>query len=212
MSATYAGSRLTEAHRLAQSRLGAQTVQNLRPIWSLLDPVDIDGSFQGWLDAVLTIIRSQRSSSARLAATYVDLYKKAELGASALTPILTLAEAVPVEAAATSLWVTGPIRIRQAIGRGVDLSRALDLGESQSSAVAMRHVLNGGRQTILSAVQRDPQIAGWQRVTSGNPCDFCSMLADRGAVYSEDTVDFEAHAGCNCSAEIVMAEPAIFVA
>jgi hypothetical protein len=36
-------------------------------------------------------------------------------------------------------------------------------------------------------------------------CDFCEMLADRGAVYGEASADFEAHDHCSCSAEPVFA-------
>jgi hypothetical protein len=42
-------------------------------------------------------------------------------------------------------------------------------------------------------------------VTSGNACDFCSMLADRGAVYGEASAEFEAHDHCSCSAQPVYA-------
>ena len=196
-------SSLAEAHRLAQARLGADVVRSLRPLWRLLDPADLDGSFPDWVSLVLDVIGSRRAISASLAATYVDAAKKAALGASALPSRLILADAVPTQAATVSLWVTGPIRVKQALGRGLPLPKALDLGEAQSSGVAMRHALDGGRETVLSAVRDDPQVKGWQRVTSGSPCNFCSMLESRGAVYSADTADFEAHANCSCSAEPV---------
>jgi hypothetical protein len=46
-------------------------------------------------------------------------------------------------------------------------------------------------------------IVGWQRVASDNACAFCEMLAARGAVYSEESADFEAHDGCTCTVEPV---------
>ena len=46
-------------------------------------------------------------------------------------------------------------------------------------------------------------LLGYRRVTSGNACAFCSMLASRGAVYSQRGASFEAHDGCSCSPEPV---------
>jgi hypothetical protein len=40
-------------------------------------------------------------------------------------------------------------------------------------------------------------------VTSGSACEFCSMLARRGAVYGAESVSFHAHDACGCSAEPV---------
>ena len=62
-----------------------------------------------------------------------------------------------------------------------------------------RLVLNGGRDTVLGAISQDN--ARYSRVLGGTGCDFCQMLADRGAVYSADTADFEAHDKCACTPE-----------
>jgi hypothetical protein len=62
------------------------------------------------------------------------------------------------------------------------------------------YALQPGRDTVRRSSVADPASAGWARSTSGNACEFCEMLAGRGAVYSEDTADFEAHGHCNCVA------------
>lgn len=64
-----------------------------------------------------------------------------------------------------------------------------------------RLVMQAGRDTISRSSIADPRARGWQRVGSGTSCEFCSMLIDRGAVYSEATASFETHDHCNCSAE-----------
>jgi hypothetical protein len=63
-----------------------------------------------------------------------------------------------------------------------------------------KYVLAAGRQTVSQAAVRDPAARGWARVTSGGGCEFCQMLAGRGAVYSDATAEFESHAHCNCAA------------
>lgn len=55
------------------------------------------------------------------------------------------------------------------------------------------------RDTITTNRQRDPQAAGWKRVTAGG-CSFCRMLAGRGEVYHADTARFASHPHCHCTA------------
>lgn len=62
-----------------------------------------------------------------------------------------------------------------------------------------RRIANFDRLTITESSVADPSARGWMRVGAGE-CDFCSMLLSRGAVYSEDTADFQAHDNCRCSA------------
>jgi hypothetical protein len=64
---------------------------------------------------------------------------------------------------------------------------------------AQRRVANFARQTVMGASLEDPQAQGWQRESNGG-CEFCDMLAARGAVYSEASADFASHDHCNCYA------------
>jgi hypothetical protein len=63
-----------------------------------------------------------------------------------------------------------------------------------------RRIADVSRVTITESSLADPAATGWQRVTSGRGCEFCSMIAGRGAVFSEATADFAAHDHCRCSA------------
>lgn len=63
-----------------------------------------------------------------------------------------------------------------------------------------RLIADVGRGTVMGSSIGDPMATGWQRVTDGNACGFCRMLASRGAVYSESSVTFGAHDDCGCSA------------
>lgn len=191
------GRRLTEAHRLAQARLGAQTVARMRVIWPLLHPDNLDGTFDQWLLAAVPIIRGQRTASARLAANYLALFKALD-ESPPFTAVLQ--ETVDTKALTTSLLVTGPLSIKRAMVRGVPLERAVDIAEAASSAAAMRHSLEGGRETIGATVRADPQAKGFVRVASGKACGFCADLA--GIEFADDHV-FQAHDGCSCSSEPV---------
>lgn len=201
--------KLGQAHRLAQLRLGAEVVALLHAAFRLLDPRDLDGSFERWLTIVEPIASTARFESAQMAAAYLTSSRTTALGlADRFEPIL--ASELPVNQFRTSMLVTGPISIKKAVGRmaasdemSIVMRRALDIAEARSSAAAMRHALDGGRQTILQTTALDDRAVGWRRVTGGKSCSFCSMLAGRGAVYSETSVGFHSHDGCSCSAEPV---------
>lgn len=193
---------LSQAHRVAQLQLGAIAIRQLRAVWSVLDPQDLDGTFEDWLIAVVPLVETQRRSSAALASSYVTTLRSLELGLNAdpFTPFL--ADQLDRRALTTSMLVTGPVSIRANLGR-MPLARAIDIAEGRTAASAMRHALNGGRETVLRSVKDDRRAKGWTRVASGKACSFCSMLADRGAVYGAESANFEAHDGCTCTAEPV---------
>jgi hypothetical protein len=201
VAATEAGARLTEAHRLAQARLGAQTIRALRAVFPLLDPAALDATFDRWLIAVLPIVRSQHNVSARLAAAYLTTFRTLELGPEAFVPVV--AQDISEKAVATSMLVTGPVSIRSNLAKAVPLVRAMSIAEANVARSGMRHALNGGRNTIQNSVQNDARALGYARTTSAKACSFCALLASRGPVYNKSTVDFHAHDGCHCGSEPV---------
>lgn len=103
-----------------------------------------------------------------------------------------------------SLNVTGPIGQKAKRARGKSERQARDESFVESSGAAARHVLTGGRQSLLTLLRQDSQVQRWIRVTDGDPCSFCAMLASRGPVYlTEDSAGFRAHDHCACTAEPV---------
>lgn len=55
-------------------------------------------------------------------------------------------------------------------------------------------VARGFRETIVENSYEDPEAVGWRRFARPGACKFCLMLAARGAVYTETTARFAAHA------------------
>ena len=85
----------------------------------------------------------------------------------------------------------------------VDAEEAHAIAHRSLEAATGRLTLKGGRQTISEASVTDPAALGWERVISAGACSFCAMLASRGGVYGEHSVEFRAHDHCNCTAEPV---------
>lgn len=204
MATTEAGRVLTERHRLQQLGLRAATIRDLirlYPMWRLNDP----GSFDRLVDAIYTLAQLRVRDASALAARYYEMFRDAEIGGLPLTIGKAAAIAEPptrgqIEA---SVSVTCKQTVYRALNAGLTQEAAMQQGLVQLSGSVGRHVLNGGRDTIIETVRRDPRAVGWARVTDGDPCYFCAMLASRGPVYKQDTVGFQAHDHCSCATQPV---------
>lgn len=193
------GATLTERHRQAQLQLRAHVLHDFTLIWPLWTTINDDNSFAQLVAATLALVSGYFRLSAATAATYYQAFRTAEHVPGRATP--TLATAIAEQQITTSLYVTGQVAARKALAAGQTPEQARQTALTRMSGAITRLVLDGGRQTLLGSVQADPQALGWARVTDGNPCYFCLMLASRGAVYkSEQTASFEAHDHCGCSA------------
>lgn len=211
MAVTVAGARLTEAHRLAQASLGARVTRELLLLWSLIDPKRLDDTVPAWLESVVALMQVRRIESANMAASYLTTFRLVEAPAAPAFPPVSGA-ALDVRAAAVSMRVTGPVSVKRAMHAGRSVTEAAQTASVNTARAGMRHVLEGGRSTIAATTIADPAVAGFRRVTSGDSCDFCSLLARRGAVYSAATSRFAAHDGCSCSAEPAYGGPGVRVA
>jgi hypothetical protein len=95
-------------------------------------------------------------------------------------------------AASISLAHSGPVRAQEIVQTATRQRARLDdpdfLAELESAGraaagVADREALRSGRDLVDQASRGDRRVRGWARVTDGDPCGFCSMLASRGAIY-----------------------------
>lgn len=88
-------------------------------------------------------------------------------------------------------WATEPLRQPEP-----------DLAAARYRAVGgvQKRLANSANYTITGSSDADPQSTGWIRTTRPGACNFCVMVAGRGAVYSERTARFACHEGCFCGA------------
>ena len=122
--------------------------------------------------------------------------------------------------ARTVLEAVGPNRLDGKLsvidkGESVqDVDQAREAARQQAGIAtaghASRMVKDGARSYVHQAAQADPRAIGFVRVTDGDPCAFCAMLASRGlvlysskraATLTEDGDKY--HPNCNCHAEPV---------
>ncbi|WP_235738989.1 VG15 protein [Nocardioides alcanivorans] len=138
-------------------------------------------------DLLPAIVREYGAAGGAMAAEWYDQQRE-KAGASGRFYALPIS---PDDRGAHSLvsWAVGTATDGAAL-------QSLILGGVQ------RRIADHVRLTVTSNSIDDRAAAGWQRVTDGNACTFCSMLAGRGSVYSEATADFASHDECGCSATV----------
>ncbi|MDT8910896.1 hypothetical protein [Amycolatopsis sp. PS_44_ISF1] len=216
MAATTAGRAATTAHRLAQGRISARVVAEVLGLWRSLDPLRLTDP--GWSAQVLAALARHREDSAALATRYYRDFRRAEAPAAAPLPPRPAPAGTSApwrNRAATSLRVTGTRTVARLILGGLAPEAALDRAGPGVAAASSRHVLESGRAVVQTSLRADPAARGWLRVTDGDPCAFCAMLASRGAfgtpvLYRSErsatttaATGEEYHDGCGCQAEPV---------
>lgn len=201
MARTPEGDVLTRQHRQRQLALRAAVIADLTRLWPLWDLEDFD-SFDRFIAAAVPLIRARNRDSAGLAAGYYQAFRTVEGVDGNATP--QLAERPDVTKLRVSLRATGLTGAAKALKAGMSPQEARRAGFVRVSGAAVRHTLNGARETIIQSADRDSQARGYQRVTSGNTCDFCLMLSSRGPVYeTQSTASFKPHDFCDCHPEPV---------
>lgn len=201
MAETPAGRALTEAHRLAQARIGAQIVAQMLRAWRLIDFNDIEATTTSWLSVALPLVTSLRAQSDSLSAAYLTRFRAAEVGSPA-SWAPALAPAADIAALRKSLIVTGPARLQNGVRAAMPLDAAVRTAQVAVARSAKRLVLDGGRDRIEASIAADRTALGWARATSSGCCAFCAMLASRGGVYkTERSGGFRPHDGCGCTPE-----------
>lgn len=198
MARTAAAARLTEQHRAGQLRIRAKTLQDFTRLWPLWR--GDEASFRNLVEATVPLVRLNHGLSSSFASAYYEAFRRREqVGGS---PALRVAEPLPEQRVVASLFVTGSVMTRKAITAGHSPQAAMQTALTRVSGAVTRHVLDGGRDTLLLSAAEDRQAEGMTRVTGGNPCAFCATLASRGPVYGAETSDFEAHDHCACTGEV----------
>lgn len=83
-----------------------------------------------------------------------------------------------------------------------DDEEIIQIFRDRMAAAMGRHARGASRDLVL-ATARANRMAWARELAGAENCGFCAMLASRGAVYSKNTVRFQAHDHCDCTATLV---------
>lgn len=178
-------------YKRANDDLAARIIRDLRRAWGAMEAVTPDDRRDVLLDITPGLARQYGAVAGTLAADYFE----ATTGARAFI-------AEPDEAA-----MTGSVRALAGglyDGRGAQVLQAV-------TAATVRHALQAGRSTIHDSAARHRGIR-FARVPEPGACDWCRILASRGAVYaSRETAGGEGnsyHDSCVVGSTFVSGPPA----
>lgn len=202
-------------HREDQDNIGLSLALKLFPLWTIQRFTELDRSTPLWVSSVLPVVRTAYLQSQRVAAVFAADVRMAALPEEPPLPMelpsVELPEKVPTYRfdspfipsegtedqpavkfdefptadVSDSLKITGNYNVKaQMPGREEDL---MPKGLTNSSGAAMRQAMNGGRNATGNVVRFDRKVIGYARVTDGNPCWYCALLASRGAVFATDS-------------------------
>lgn len=144
---------------------------------------------QSLRDVLPNLVALYASAAASLAADWYDELRADAAAAGRFQPIIAPLPDVG-RTNALAGWAVGPL-----FGATPNAAAA----QSMAAGGLQRIIFDADRNTISQSSVLDRASRGWQREGSGE-CAFCSMLIDRGAVYSESTADFLSHDKCQCIA------------
>ena len=218
MASTVEGAALTRAHRQQQVRLGQQAIAEGLLLWRTVRADDLAGTADSWAALALRSILNYRRLSALLAARYMQAFRVAEIG-QPLPPgdgLVAIGNGAVIPAGATSfneamrnaittaLRINGPIALQKGLERGLTAKQASDAAFARVAGVTEKGALDGGREAQTALIRADRRVEAVARVTSGDSCAFCTMLASQEFNYSsEKSASFKAHPGCACTIEVL---------
>lgn len=195
-----ASDQLTLNYRRQTLALRAATIRDLQRLWPALNWRDLERTYPAWFAGASALVIRDRARATGLATAYLRAHRLA--AGVAGEPDLRPAPPIDPERMGTALRVTTLVAVKRAAAAGQTADQAMRNAFVQSTGAATRLVLDAGRETVRRTALADGRTEGWRRVTVGG-CDFCRMLAGRGAVYREETADFHAHDHCACAVEPV---------
>lgn len=173
------GAQLTRDHRQAQIANGAAGAALVMEIGKLLESGQIDE--QGFVTAVVSADLLTQRAATRLARSYMVRLR------ALLAPDEEHAGLVDVEFDPGASVGRATFALREIEeARRADADQRDWVGEfarivGYLAVGSDRAAKNAGRETVVASAEANGK--RWRRVTDGDPCSFCAMLAGRGPVY-----------------------------
>jgi hypothetical protein len=162
---------------------------------------DLDGTHAAWVARLDAAAQAAQAAAGRLSIAYLAGFVSAELGRRippALIPVTTgSAAGKPVADALADTLVT----VRVGLADGLGFPDAAARAATRASRLSGELVMHAARGTLATAMQADPRVTGWRRVTSGG-CGACLAAASDAVHAADDFIDV--HDGCRCSSEPVV--------
>lgn len=168
------------AAKAVQMAIRAALLRDVVRLWPALDRRRLAQTFPGWVQAMTLLVNNYRGQSSAAAASFYRAARAQALQSPTPASLVKLAPPAQPEWVRRAFGFSGPgLLQRDTVQPGTALSTTL--------GTAARIVLDGGLTTVTDTVHADPAAVGYFRVTDGDPCAFCALLASRGIVYKRES-------------------------
>lgn len=155
--------------RSALVELNTLMVGDLAALWRAMDGQDVEFLRDALQAELPGVVDPYLAASGDITATWYE--SQAPQSAYVATPAALVDEG---QLQSTARWAAGTVLTRTPV-------TPLDL----LSGAMQRALFNESRETVLENAETEPG-ARWARHASANACEFCRMVATRGAVYTSE--------------------------
>ena len=195
---------LERRYRARLAELRAQVLAALNRLYAAtIDADDIDAAFADFTPRAASLLLAGQSRGISLSTGYLSALITLMGGRTADLRAFTGAELIGYTAAGVSLeegMDAIPAMVKQQIGKGVEISEALDYGRFLSERF--------GDAELTSIVDRHTEIvtansgefSGWEGIVSGGACEPCGANAG----FHELSEPIYRHGSCNCTKQYVV--------
>lgn len=209
MARSRLGQELTEEHKHAQIQLVSRFYAASRVLVGEIDPARLDATVPDWAGLQMVLAESFHRDSTSLAESYLNEFRVAETSAASAAGMPIVRPVFDAAGVAEKLALVAPMA-KAATAGGLDARTAVDTVFWQLVAGWGRTgVQAGARDLVDRSTLANAESNGWRRVTDGNPCAWCAMLATRGPAYRSAVTAGEGrryHDRCGCTVEEVFGD------
>lgn len=190
---------IVREYRRRQARIRDATLAEYLDAWAALDKARLIDALPAHAKVTQRLVQHGRQDAVGAAEMFLTDMRAAYGVPGA--PVLVVPAAVTAQQVQTSMTATITAAYVAASRAGKPTQDALASAAVAASGAVTRMTMAAARQTVTRSSVRDPRVRGWRRlVAPGSRCPFCRMLADRGHVYTSESVRFGAHDHCMCQA------------
>jgi hypothetical protein len=182
-----------EEYRRLNANLVTLAQRDLAAFWKKLDKSNVVDARRKAAEFLAALTETYGRPAALIAAQFYDDLRASSKNATGQYRAILADGPTADQIDGSVRWAVAPLATDKP-----DDAAAL----ARLQGAAQRYITQHGRGTIALNSSRDPSRGAWARVPSGGKvCDFCLMLASRGAVYRSaesagDGADY--HDNCHC--------------
>jgi hypothetical protein len=192
-----------QADEEARAGLTLVTAAAVAKASALVTPDDPAKSASVLAEAAPMIVEQYGGAAAALALDYYDGLRAAQNVRARFSPDPVVAVRHDLIVGQIAGWALGPLRDIEKQAE-IEMAAVMAEVETRMAEVIQIETARSFRETIREGIQPDPDAEGWRRVTRGDGCPFCRMLASKSAVFVKElSARFAAHPNCNCAARPV---------